>query len=948
MYRFPAFLVGLSVTLSISGVISVLPPGETGVISQAWAQTPPDLSDLKVEEFRLYREGVDLFKQNRYQEAIDTLNQALAIAQQLEDWDRQGRTLHYMGFIYFTLEDYPTALETYQQGLVAYRAIGDNDENGQLSFDSVYKDNEIGILSNIGMVYYNLGQYDRALEYHQNVLEAAQTLGNLGREREARNNIGLIYSHLGEYSLALEFLQKALELRSQVVDNSGAGSTQYNIGLVYFQLGEYNQAIDFFQQALAIVRRLENRAGEIRTLNVIGNVYSRTERYNQAISTYQTALELAENSEISSLKGATLHNMGKVYYNQENYTQALEYYQQALDIYQTTNRQFGIGVILNNMGEAYVHLGQTDIAFNYYQQALAINKTLKNPAGEAENFSNIAAILAQQNQPELAIIFYKQAINATEIIRQNNRLLSSELQQSYTETVSDRYRQLADLLLQQNRILEAQQILDLLKVQELQDYLQNVRSSNTTQTGIANTSSEQQIWANYEDLTHQAIEIGQELSQLRQISPENRTPAQQERLMQLVSAQTELTRNFNNFIVSPEVTAWVEQLSPAVRTPSFADNLENLIGLRDNLDNLNQNAVFLYPLILPDRLELILVTADAPPLRRTVAVTETELNQAILEFRQVLQNPTLDATPAAQKLYNWLIQPLEADLQVSGAETLIYAPDGQLRYIPLAALHDGENWLVERFRINNITAASLTDLNTPPQTEFNILAGAYASVSHPVEVGSSSFDFAPLPYTQKEVEMLAETIPATTALIDSAFSRDAIVPQMNDYNILHFATHGAFVVGSPQDSFILFGDGKIATLADIKNWSLQNVDLVVLSACETGLGGVLGNGAEILGLGYQFQRAGVRTTIASLWAVDDGGTQVLMNGFYERLQQPQMTKAEALRQAQLALIQSDYTTTGGDRGLVAVRWSENLQPRVLDRLSHPYYWAAFILIGNGL
>ncbi|MDY7016407.1 MAG: CHAT domain-containing protein, partial [Cyanobacteriota bacterium] len=145
-----------------------------------------------------------------------------------------------------------------------------------------------------------------------------------------------------------------------------------------------------------------------------------------------------------------------------------------------------------------------------------------------------------------------------------------------------------------------------------------------------------------------------------------------------------------------------------------------------------------------------------------------------------------------------------------------------------------------------------------------------------------------------------------------------------------------------------FGDGQIATLNDIKNWSLKNVDLVVLSACETGVGNTFDNGEEILGLGYQFQRAGARATMASLWSVDDGGTQTLMNAFYEALQQDGMTKAEALRQAQMALISGDYRAVEGERSAGTVASLNPVESRGENRLSHPFYWAPFILIGNGL
>ncbi|MDY6785405.1 MAG: CHAT domain-containing protein [Cyanobacteriota bacterium] len=897
------------------------------------------LQDRRVEEFRLYGEGIEQFEQNRYREAIQKFEQALAIAREMDDKDRKGRTLQYIGFVYYTLEEYPLALEFYQEAIAAYRAIG----NGEIDDDSVYKNNEASLLNNMGSVYANLGDNESALQFQQQALEIAKQTGNLATQRTTLNNIGQSHVRLGDYGLALDFFQQALEMRDRVVDNSGAGVEQYNIGSVYLKLGDYDLALKFFEQALARLRRLNNKAGEVRTLNTIGNVYSKREEYETALDYYQQALAIAKNLDQPSLEGATLSNMGTVRREQEDYNSALELYQQALEIYQQIGSISGESVILDNMGEAYFHLEQDKAALAHYQQALAINREGGNKARQGENLSNIAYLYERQNRPELAILFFKQALNIREEIRQNITSLSPELQQSYTETIADDYRALADLL-QQDRLLEAQRVLDLLKVQELNDYLKNVRGNANTTRGISNSPPEQQIWSNYTDLSDRAIELGQELTQLRQQT--NRTPQQEGRIVELVGAQQEILGQFNAFIDSPEVQSNLDQLSRTAQRQNIA--LEDLNALQDNLSQLDQNAVLLYPFILEDRLELILVTPDSPPIRRSVEVSREELNAAIVEFRRALQNPSVNAQRRAQRLYNWLIKPIEADLAAAEVETLIYAPDGQLRYIPLAALYDGEQWLVERFRINNITSASLTDLNRQPRSQQRILAGAFANVSYPVTVGDKEFFFQALPFAGTEVENLAKIVSETTSLVDNAFTRDRIIPQMDNYTTVHLATHGAVVVGSPQDSFILFGDGQIATLDEIKNWSLKNVDLVVLSACETGVGSRFGTGEEILGLGYQFQRAGARATIASLWSVDDGGTQRLMNGFYGALQQEGMTKAEALRQAQIALITGDYSMVGGGQRVGTETSLENLDLEVEQRLSHPFYWAPFILIGNGL
>ena len=507
------------------------------------------------------------------------------------------------------------------------------------------------------------------------------------------------------------------------------------------------------------------------------------------------------------------------------------------------------------------------------------------------------------------------------------------------------------MLLKQDRVLEAQQVLDLLKVQELDDYLHGVRGTGQQ---LVVLRPEQEILAKYNALQQSAIELGKERSRLQQrlSQGESLSTTEQKRLDQLLQLEKDLNQQFNQFTTSADILALLDQLSPTTLRQSLP--LEDLAALQDDLKSLN--AVLLYPLVLPDRLELVITTPNAPPLRRTVNVSQVELNQAILAFRQALQDPNSDATQPAQQLYNWLIKPIEADLAQSNAQTIIYAPDGQLRYIPLAALYDskqpdGKQWLVQRYSINNITAKSLTDLHRQPTAQPHILAGAFADPTRTYNftVGQQQQSFRGLPFAGQEVENLTSTFPNTTSLVDQAFSLAATQRSMNASNILHLATHAAFVSGAPENSFILFGNGDRSTLTDIGTWSLQNIDLVVLSACETGLGG-LGNGEEILGLGYQFQVRGARAVIASLWSVSDGGTQALMTTFYAALQD-QESKSEALREAQIALITGNYEALENQqRGIVGIRQriQVGVPAQVVSRLNHPYYWAPFILIGNGL
>jgi CHAT domain-containing protein len=587
--------------------------------------------------------------------------------------------------------------------------------------------------------------------------------------------------------------------------------------------------------------------------------------------------------------------------------------QQALAIFQDIGFPDGEGRALRGLGRVYAALNQGDRALQSYQQAITIQQELGYRPDESQTFSDLGKLLAQQNQPELAIVFLKQAVNIREGIRGNIGELSEELQQSYTETVADSYRQLAELLLQQDRVLEAQEVLDLLKLQELEDYLRNVRGNLETAQKLDFWQPEEQILALYDQWFAQNSDS-----------------------------------QFNDFVNSPEVTALVTQLRRTARGQNL--NPDQLAQLQDNLQSLD-NAALLYPLILDDRVELVLVTPTSL-VRKTVELDRVKLNRAIANFRSDIANPSSNPLPNAQKLYQWLIQPIEAELETARVNTILYAADGQLRYIPLSALHDGKRWLIQRFTLNHITAASLTNFNQNSDRPLQILAGAYSDpqLSYQFQIGEDQFSFNGLKFAGVEVETIAEDIPGTKTFFNKDFNRDNVEPRLGEHSIVHLATHAEFISGLPHESFILFGSGERVTLAEIDEWTLPDVDLVVLSACRTAASGELGNGEEILGFGYQIQRTGAEAAIASLWTVDDGGTQALMNAFYTTLQNEGTTKANALQQAQLALIAGDKEALGGERGIATVqsRFGEDSTASALNRLSHPYYWAPFILIGNGL
>ena len=414
--------------------------------------------------------------------------------------------------------------------------------------------------------------------------------------------------------------------------------------------------------------------------------------------------------------------------------------------------------------------------------------------------------------------------------------------------------------------MEALQVLDLLKVQELEDYFKNIKGSDRSAQGVRLLEPEKAM----------SVKLGA-------VSFEN----------------------------SPEINS---QLANKIQQLPKSE----INKVPDYLQKIPQGTALLYPLILGDRLEIILFTPNTIPISRTVKISQEELATLVTEFRgALLDSSNEDVKEPAAQLYKLLIKPIETELIQAKATTILYAPDGILRYVPIAALYDGKQWLAEKYRINNLIAYSLFDFSPNLKIQPNILAGAFGGKSNEKKFGQFG-----LPATIREVQAIANSFQNSVTLIEDQFSRKAIESKFQDHNILHLATHAEFNIGVPDNSFIIFGNGDKIKLNEITDWQIPNIDLIVLSACETGTS-TLGNGVEILGFGYQIQKAGAKNAIASLWKVNDEGTQVLMEAFYGELKKGDLSSTEALHRAQVALIKS-------------------------PKYNHPFYWSAFFAIGNGL
>jgi predicted outer membrane repeat protein len=352
------------------------------------------------------------------------------------------------------------------------------------------------------------------------------------------------------------------------------------------------------------------------------------------------------------------------------------------------------------------------------------------------------------------------------------------------------------------------------------------------------------------------------------------------------------------------------------------DNEESIVNIRETFKRITEQTgtvpALVYALSQPDAVELILITPDNQLFRIVIPEADsTTLRSTIRDFRSHITNVRRPNAyvKSAQQLYDWLIRPLETRLDALDIDTLIFAMGEGLRTLPLAALHDGEQFLVEKYSIGQIPSLSLTN------SEYQPLHDAQTLV-----MGASEFKVLdPLPAVPSEAEAIASLLNGEVHL-NEAFTRDNLKKQSRDraFDIVHLATHAEFQGSGDQASYIqLWGDEKLPPheLRELRWYDDPQVELLVLSACKT----AVGDREAELGFAGLAVQAGVKSAMASLWYVSDAGTLALMSGFYQGLSDPAITiKAEALRQAQLALLRGDSAAN----------------------FSHPYYWSSFMLVGS--
>ena len=360
----------------------------------------------------------------------------------------------------------------------------------------------------------------------------------------------------------------------------------------------------------------------------------------------------------------------------------------------------------------------------------------------------------------------------------------------------------------------------------------------------------------------------------------------------------------------------IETYKAAELRDYFRDDCVDTLQARiTKLDTLAAGTAVVYPIVFADRLELLVSLPNALK-RLSIPVSSATLTQEVRAFRKTVEKRTTrEYLPHAQQLYAWLIRPLEPDLASLRIDTLVFIPDGPLRTVPMAALHDGRQFLIEKFALATTPGLNLTDPKPIDRDKVRLLSsGLTRSVQ----------GFPSLPFVEEEINTI-RTLYQGDQLLNAEFSTPRLEQELKDhpYGILHIATHGWFASDTTQ-SYLLTYNGKLTIneldrLIGLFRYRKDPLELLTLSACQTGIG----DDRSALGLAGVAIKAGARSALATLWFINDEASATLVSEFYRQLRNPKLSKAQALQLAQQRL----------------------LADRVYE---HPAYWSPFLLLNNWL
>jgi CHAT domain-containing protein/tetratricopeptide (TPR) repeat protein len=894
------------------------------------------------------------------QKALDYYSQALLIVRATEDRVGEAKTLSNIGVVHQTLGDVQKALDYFNQALSIHHAIGD-------------RAGEANVFINMGATYKDLGEPRKTLDYYLQALSLFRAAGDPVGEVTVLNNVGLTYAGLGETQKALSYYQQALPIYHATGDRNGEATLLVNLGGIYRSLGEKRKALDYLDQALPLFRAVGDRRGEATTLNNIGYIYNSLGETDKALEYHSRALPITRIIGFRDGEAQTLTNLGGDYYSMGEKQKALDYYQRALSLRRDIGDRTAEASILNNIGVIYASLGEIRKALDYYSESLPLRRATGDRPGEATTLSNLLASHRSLNNRRLAIIYGKQAAELYQQLRTDINRLDKELQKTYLRSVQITYRVLTELLIATDRLAEAQQVLNAFKDQQYFDLDQTPVAELTP---VIRTPREVEFIEHYEKAIGTINRIQGNITDFKR-NIRNRKPSEEEaqQLKQLEAEYQAASTEFSELLKQAE-TEFAKPANDENQGGQMSDTTQMQTALRQLKRDTGQTAVAVYTLAGEAKFYSLIITAD-DITSASSAISGKELNHKAQQLWGLLQSDAYDPRILSHELYNLIFKPIKKKLPVD-TKTILWSLDGNLRYLPMGALYDGKQYLVEHYNHVNFTRADSERMTRAPSRQWTGL-GLGSSQEHTVELLGSRIRFDALPGVAEELQAVFRAGGRTQGVLegevlpDEKFTKASMLAALARRRpVVHIASHFSFRPGDETRSFLLLGDGSVLTLAEMKAQRelFAGVELLTLSACNTAAQQANADGREIDAFAELAQRLGANAVMATLWPLADDSAPWLMGEFYRQRQLGRgMVKAEALRQAQVALLSGaarikPWTkarrevapiVVTGKRGASQTRadiiYVEAKKAPLYKRdrrkpFAHPYYWAPVILTGN--
>jgi CHAT domain-containing protein len=911
--------------------------------------------------------------------AIVLREEELAMHRESGDKDGIGGSLYEIAYLHMYRGDLDKALMMFEESMSIWRERG----GGYITIVA-------GCLIGIANIYTMRGDMSKALAMHEEALAVDREFGQTSSIPISLHNIANIHVSRGDLAKALALYEEALGAYRKVHGQSGVASTMREIAFVHMIRGDLADALLMLEESLAIQREHGTKraiAGSLASLADMRDLLGQTDAASKLRAESARLFEelgdrlgqafvgmgegdallrrgdglgaLAAYTRVRDLRAAAgvpiwsqAARMGEALLAIRKHLDALALLTEAVRAAEASGVASGLPRVLRSLAAAQAATGAGDTAMESYRASLAAAGRIGSPEDEAEGCAALSRLWTDRGNLPMAILLGKKAVDARQRQRTGAAELDESSRASFSNQVAPDYKQLADLLSASGRLAEAEEVLALLKSSE-------IRASGggtTAARPLARTASEAEADAAYEVASAEMVALGARLRFLEGVkAPTPELQAERLALLKKIeSAEATFNREFDRV---------VGLVRDSGATAGRADQLkDSKDGISRSLLGLPAGTAAVYLLCLRDSVRFLVVTPSVRVLR-TVRVDERTLGERIRSFRDALTNPSVDPRPASWGLYDLLWKPVVDDLRRLGVKQVLLSLDGPVRYVPMGALHDGAAYVAQRWNLSLFTPTERDRLTERPSRRWDVLVAGMSGTRTVDDGLGARVSFPGLPGVRAEASQVRRALGGGPApLLDAGFDVDGLrIGLLARPKVVHLASHFSFRPGVESASFLLTGKGEVLRVSDTKVLTpvlFRSVELLTLSACQTGMLSATSDGREVESIAAILQRRGAAAVLATLWPVADASTAAFMATFYGlRAADPSRTKAWCLRETQLRMIRGEVAPPGSrkpaspsrpvPRGVKVAEVRAGAR-YTRDDWSHPYHWAPFILQGNPL